>query len=418
MGERILVVGCGGLGCELLKLLALVPTDEIVVIDDDTVDPTNLNRQFLFSSADVNQSKSVTAAGRLSRNVKKRGANVKEQSSASDGSIQALFCKVNDYKKVGFYESFDVVYNCLDNNETRSFVNQRCHLAGVPMIDGGSAGWLGQSFHNGRECFDCLPKKTERMFPVCSIRQKPLSFEHCLVWAKTLVEKSDRDASKEGRFTEAPEGYLESSSRICVMREEPQRESDSTGEDGGLESAKRFKNNSEHADLPKNATDETKMRAIYGLACTKAGRFGIQTLSLIDSQTFIEKIVPSICTTNSMVASLMILSRRHRKNYFLVQSSSRFVAVDLNERNPECLTCSLPVYLCKFSGLSTSENLLAAFKATSMATEQGLFDVHNSCLLCELDGGFAIVSRNELRYRFYFEKTRENGAELEFKRIR
>jgi len=130
--EKILVVGCGGLGCEVLKLLSQDENATIHVIDNDTIDVTNLNRQFLFVREDVDQSKSLTAAKKMRQ-------------------IIGIHDKIQSICSLEFYKRFDVVYNCLDNNETRSYVNQRCYLAGIEMIDGGSAGWLGQSFYNGKE---------------------------------------------------------------------------------------------------------------------------------------------------------------------------------------------------------------------------------------------------------------------------
>ena len=63
---KVAVVGAGGLGCPVLQYLVAAGVGEIAIIDDDTVDLTNLHRQILYSADDLGKNKAITAVEKLS----------------------------------------------------------------------------------------------------------------------------------------------------------------------------------------------------------------------------------------------------------------------------------------------------------------------------------------------------------------
>ncbi|KAF9290599.1 E1 ubiquitin-activating protein uba2 [Mortierella alpina] len=175
---RVLMVGAGGIGCELLKNLVMSGFKNIEVIDLDTIDLSNLNRQFLFQKQHIKKSKAHIAkvsalAFNPNVNIVSRHQNIKEQEFSVD-----------------WFKGFDLVMNALDNLDARRHVNKMCLAANVPLVESGTAGYLGQVtvIHKDKtECFDCQPKETPKTFPVCTIRSTPSTPIHCIVWAKSYL---------------------------------------------------------------------------------------------------------------------------------------------------------------------------------------------------------------------------------------
>ncbi|XP_042866150.1 SUMO-activating enzyme subunit 2-like isoform X2 [Penaeus japonicus] len=177
---KVLVVGAGGIGCELLKNLVLTGFEDIEVIDLDTIDVSNLNRQFLFQKQHVGRSKAeVSRESALRFNPK--------------ANIKAYHDSITTTKYgVPFYQKFTLVMNALDNRAARNHVNRMCLAAGVPLVESGTAGYLGQVtvIKKGvTECYECQPKPAQKTFPGCTIRNTPSEPIHCIVWAKHLFNQ-------------------------------------------------------------------------------------------------------------------------------------------------------------------------------------------------------------------------------------
>ncbi|XP_064414561.1 SUMO-activating enzyme subunit 2 isoform X3 [Latimeria chalumnae] len=106
-----------------------------------------------------------------------------------------------DYN-VEFFRKFTLVMNALDNRAARNHVNRMCLAADVPLIESGTAGYLGQVtvIKKGvTECYECQPKPTQKSFPGCTIRNTPSEPIHCIVWAKYLFNQlfGEEDADQE-----------------------------------------------------------------------------------------------------------------------------------------------------------------------------------------------------------------------------
>ncbi|TMW63101.1 hypothetical protein Poli38472_002042 [Pythium oligandrum] len=172
---KVLVVGAGGIGCELIKNLVLSGFVDIHLIDLDTIDVSNLNRQFLFRSHHVGQSKALVAKEIAT------SFNPAAKITAHHGNIKSSQLGMD------YFEQFSVVFNALDNVDARKHVNRLCLATNTPLIESGTTGYLGQVsvIKKGEtECYECTAKVAQKVYPICTIRSTPDKMVHCIVWAK------------------------------------------------------------------------------------------------------------------------------------------------------------------------------------------------------------------------------------------
>lgn len=104
----------------------------IELIDLDTIDVSNLNRQFLFRPEHVGQSKALIAG---------KTAMIFNP----DITIISYYDNIKNSKfNISYYQRFTIVLNALDNIDARRHVNRLCLAANVPLIDSGTTGYLGR----------------------------------------------------------------------------------------------------------------------------------------------------------------------------------------------------------------------------------------------------------------------------------
>ncbi len=130
--SRVLVIGAGGLGCPILLYLAAAGVGHLTIIDADTVDISNLQRQILFTTDDAGQPKAEVAARRLGA----LNPCIK---------ITAVVARLTRDNALELIRAHDVVVDGSDNFATRYLVNDACVLADRPLIYGAIQGFEGQA---------------------------------------------------------------------------------------------------------------------------------------------------------------------------------------------------------------------------------------------------------------------------------
>ena len=148
---RVLVIGAGALGNEILKNLALLGFSNIVIVDLDRIDESNLSRSVLYRASDVGRAKADAAAEGV-RNI------------FPDANVHALNADVVHGVGLGLFGWADLVIAGLDNREARLWINRACWKMGKPWIDGAIEGINGVArvFVPGKPpCYECTLGETD-----------------------------------------------------------------------------------------------------------------------------------------------------------------------------------------------------------------------------------------------------------------
>jgi len=316
---RVLVVGAGGLGCEILKNLALSGFKDIEVIDLDIIDLSNLNRQFLFRKKDIGQPKSKIAAQFVMNRVPG--------------------CKIRWYQKPlqefgeAFYSKFNVVIAGLDNVEARRWLNAMlCDLVStddagnmdpesiIPFIDGGTEGFLGQCrlfVPMMSSCFECSvgTMTPPKVFQSCTIASIPRRPEHCIAYAHKMLWPRLKSLKTASEFEMVP------------------IEDKNTPDPNGV---KLDKDDVEH------------MSWIFNRAAERAQKFKIEGVNYNLTMQVVKNIIPAIASTNALISALCVNEALKvltwasfgLNNYFMYMGQDGIYSRTFDyKKNPQCPVC-------------------------------------------------------------------------------
>lgn len=143
--SKVLIVGAGGLGSPIAIYLTLAGVGTVGIVDFDTVDVTNLQRQVLHYDSDIGKPKVQSAIETLNAYNPATTVIAHEAPLNSDNAMEII-------------ENYDIVVNGADNFPARYLVNDAAYLAGKPLVDGSILLFDGMAtvFLPGKGCYRCL----------------------------------------------------------------------------------------------------------------------------------------------------------------------------------------------------------------------------------------------------------------------
>lgn len=130
--KRVLIVGCGGLGGNLISILSRIGIGHLRIVDGDVFEATNLNRQLFSEIPVLGQNKARAAADRVAR-------------INPEITIEAVETFLTEENAADLLAGCDIVMDALDNIPGRRMLAAACEKAGIPLVYGAISGWVAQA---------------------------------------------------------------------------------------------------------------------------------------------------------------------------------------------------------------------------------------------------------------------------------
>jgi ubiquitin-like 1-activating enzyme E1 B len=371
--SNVLVIGAGGIGCELLKNLVMTGFKNITIVDLDKIEKSNLNRQFLYDKECIGKYKSEMARDTLMRLRKEL-------------CIKSYVGNIKDTSKFSydFFKTFDVILNALDNIEARTYINKICQDLDLKLVNSGTEGYLGTvgcHIKNLTECYNCTDRTKKAKIPICSIRSKPEKIEHCIAWSKALFDLIFCNSSGDNLLSDyiIDEDYMITFNKLFneelrkdikedivtsyIDLSDYNKEFDYTNLNENI-----YKYDSIIFDLKdliaillyscaqiksfkyEGFDKENKdiVNFVFAAANLRAFNFNIQSISRFKAKEIAGNIIPAIASTNAIISAaqcietikIILKQNDNLRNLNLTNSRAIRSLSALGEKNSNCLICS------------------------------------------------------------------------------
>ena len=205
--SNMFLIGAGAVGCEYLKILSLMgvatkPNFKVTVTDNDCIENSNLNRQFLFKKEHIGKSKSLIAC--------EQAKKINPEFNCEHLQIEVRE-ETEDFFNENFFKNQDFVLIAVDNVKARNYINNQCTLHRIKLIECGTLGENASSQliipfiteeYKGRE-------NNDGRIGMCTIRNLPSLIEHCIEWSRDkFSEYFEQNIKFLKIFIENPQNFF------------------------------------------------------------------------------------------------------------------------------------------------------------------------------------------------------------------
>lgn len=340
--KRVFIVGAGAIGCELIKNFGVDGVRSLDIIDMDTIEKSNLPRQFLYKREDIGKSKSLSAARRVA-----------EFASSNINAFDCILDKstLNKFNST-YFDDVGIIVNALDNYDARLTVDKLAHIHNITVVDTGIYSTQG-SIQIIQPCvtvsYSSIPQDPKTKANSCTIKNFPFKPEHLVAWAKerfvTMFAKNNQDdLNNIDPISIFNSDYNEDIQNILKEYVNKDKESekwiktptpilfDLADQDheryitnfkkviSNAKSCSEFdKDNTVHVDFIKDASN------------LRGKNFGLDEISYLDCQRIAGNVIPALLTTTALTSGLasievykLITERANVANWYLDLATNIF----------------------------------------------------------------------------------------------